>query len=345
MPPVGRFFSIVVFALAPWVGAVLGGWTEFAIVLACVWVPVLFAWWVVPPRNDLDWAPDQDRLAQIEFDGDHVTIRNLRRWVPAGSVPEGGATVADETRKTLEFAGSSVGEAGESIPEGGETVADETGRSAAEDGEITWYDRTFDLSEVRTVDYIVVPFGRVEALAHSFVTFGFSDGLHLPISVEVRRERPEVYNPVAGIYRQYEIMYVMGDERDLIGRRANVKHYPVYVYPVRATRRQVRNMLESMLHRAQKLGDHPEFYNTLINNCSTNILRHLNEIEGGRFPLGYRVIAPGLSAFWAYEHGLIDTDLPFQKAKELYRINERAAYGAGEVAWSKQIRRHTDLRD
>lgn len=212
------------------------------------------------------------------------------------------------------------------------------------DFDVRWTERTYTLDAIRSVDYVVVPFGKFQGMAHSFLTFGFEDGRHIAISAETRREEREAYNPIRGLLRQYEIVYVIGDERDLIGLRANVRKNTVYMYPIRATQAQVQALFESMLHRANALSREPEFYNTLFNNCATNIQRHVNELLEAPHPYTLRVAVPGYSARFAYEHGLIDTDKRFSEAREHFRINARSAWIAdGEPdpegrKWSAQIR-------
>ena len=211
------------------------------------------------------------------------------------------------------------------------------------DFDVVWETRRYRLDELRTVDYVVEPFGVLHGMAHTLLSFGFGDGRYLAISVEVRRERPEIFGPVKGLFRQYELMYVIGDERDLIGLRANIRRDAVYVYPTRASPAQVQDLFRSMLNRANALAENPEFYNTLTNNCATNILDHANELLPERVPFTLRVAIPGLSAKFAYDHGLFATDLPFAEAREKYRINDRSAFipeveDPDGVKWSAQIR-------
>lgn len=212
------------------------------------------------------------------------------------------------------------------------------------DFDIRWAARTYALDEIRSVDYVMVPFGKFQGMAHSFLTFGFDDGRHVSISVEIRREKPEVFGPIRGMLRQYEIMYVVGDERDLIGLRSNIRKNSVYLYPIRATRRQIRDLFVSMLRRANELAQTPEFYNTLVNNCATNILKHVNELLDDPHPYTLRVAVPGYSARYAYDHGLIDTDESFLKAREGFRINARSGWVEEDSSdpegrmWSAQIR-------
>ncbi len=212
------------------------------------------------------------------------------------------------------------------------------------DFDVAWVERTYSVDAVRSVDYIVEPFGVLYGMAHTFVSFGFDDGRYIAVSVEVRREKPEIFGPVKGLFRQYELMYVIGDERDLIGMRANIRRDAVHVYPTTATREQARALFVSMLGRANKLAREPEFYNTLVNNCATNILDHINELVDEPLPYTLRVAIPGFSARYAFDRGLIATSLGFEEAREVYKINGRSDFPPGVhedeegTRWSRQIR-------
>ena len=183
------------------------------------------------------------------------------------------------------------------------------------------------------------PFGDMKGPAHTLVSFGFSDGSYLAISVELRREPGEKFSPVKGLLKQYELMYVVADERDVIRLRTNHRHDDVFLYPVRAGAEQRRRLFVSMLERANALREHPEFYNTLTNTCTTNIVRHVNEIAPQKVPFSYKVLLPGYSDRLAYDLGLLDTDLPFGEAKARYHINARALRYADDPAFSTLIRR------
>ncbi|HEU4828957.1 MAG TPA: DUF4105 domain-containing protein [Gemmatimonadales bacterium] len=210
---------------------------------------------------------------------------------------------------------------------------------STEDFTVSHYDRSFDLGELETVWYLVEPFGDMKGPAHTLVSFGFSDGSYLAISVELRREPGEKFSPVKGLLKQYELMYVVADERDVIRLRTSHRHDDVYLYPVRADADQRRRLFISMLERANALREHPEFYNTLTNTCTTNIVRHVNEIAPQKVPFSYKVLLPGYSDRLAYDLGLIDTDLPFDAAKARYHINARALRHADDPAFSELIRR------
>jgi hypothetical protein len=122
--------------------------------------------------------------------------------------------------------------------------------------------RTYDLNRLDSVWFVVERFGEMAGMAHTFLSFGFGDEF-VAISVEIRKERGETFSPVKGLLRQYELMYVIGDERDLIGLRTNYRRDIVYLYPVKTTREKMRRVFLDMLERANELAVRPEFYNVL----------------------------------------------------------------------------------
>ncbi len=204
--------------------------------------------------------------------------------------------------------------------------------------EVRWHEKDYDLDAIRTVDFVVVPFASWRGPAHTFLTFGFEGGEQVAISVEARKEQGEAYSPLRGLFRQYEIVYVVGDERDLIGLRLNVRKNPVYLFPIRATKQQAQAMFVSMLHRANRLAGRPEFYNTATNNCCTNIARHLEEVTGRRLPFDLRVHVPGYSDRLALEMGLIDFDGSLVEARDRFLVRQVPPLVLDARAWSKSVR-------
>ncbi|MEY3783701.1 MAG: hypothetical protein RLZZ230_23 [Candidatus Parcubacteria bacterium] len=206
-------------------------------------------------------------------------------------------------------------------------------------GEYTpaYYNKTFDLSELETVDYIVEPFNGIGA-AHTFLSFGFSTGDYLAVSVEIRKEVGESFSPLKGILRNYEIMYVVADERDVIKLRTNFRKDDVYLYPVKTTKENMQKVFVDIMNRINTLKDKPEFYNTLTNTCTTNIVSHVNTIVPGRIPHDLRLLLPKNSDELAYELGLIDTSLPLEELRRKHRINELAEQYADSLDFSQKIR-------
>jgi hypothetical protein len=199
-------------------------------------------------------------------------------------------------------------------------------------------ERTYDLDHVQRVWFGLSPFNRDwRGPAHAFLTFQFSDGQYVGVSVEARREAGEKYSIWKGALRQYELIYVIAEERDLVGVRV-VKDDPVYLYPMRATPQQARALLVRMLRRAQQVERRPEFYNTFSNNCTTNILDPVNEIADKDIPFGLEILLPGYSDKLAHDRGLIDTDLPLDQARARFEVNARARAAIAAPDFSARIR-------
>ena len=207
------------------------------------------------------------------------------------------------------------------------------------DFDVAYYDATYDLSTLDSVWYMVEPFaGYGAGAAHTLVSFGFSDGRYLAVSVEIRKEKGESFSALKGLFRQYELMYVIADERDLIKLRSNHRKDDVYLYPVVTSPENRLTLFTSMLTRANALATEPEFYNTLTSTCTTNIVSHINEIVPGRVPLSYKVLMPAYSDELAYRIGLLDTSVPLGELRAKYHINKRAFTYADDPLFSKRIR-------
>lgn len=200
-----------------------------------------------------------------------------------------------------------------------------------------YYDTTVKLSDLTRVDFIVEPFGSVGA-AHTFVSFGFKDGQQLAVSAEIRKEMGETFSPWLGALRQYELMYVIADERDVIGLRANHRQHDVYLYPTTATMEEGRQLFVNMLTRANALMATPEFYNTVTSNCTTNIVHHINELRDEPLKYDWRMLLPAESDALAQELGFITPGQSIEEARARYRINDRAALSAEAADFSARIR-------
>ncbi|MEY2664418.1 MAG: hypothetical protein RIT04_226 [Candidatus Parcubacteria bacterium] len=200
-----------------------------------------------------------------------------------------------------------------------------------------YYDKKFDLNELKSVDYIVEPFGNMGA-AHTFLSFGFNNGEYVAISVEIRKEVGESFSPILGLLRNYELMYVIADERDVVKLRTNYRKDTVYLYPVTVTIDKMRLLFVDMLTRANNLREEPEFYNTLTSTCTTNIASHINDISPNKIPRDLRLLLPENSDELAYELGFIDNSVPLEELRKKHLINEKAELHAESPDFSKLIR-------
>jgi Domain of unknown function (DUF4105) len=201
-----------------------------------------------------------------------------------------------------------------------------------------WYDATFDVGDVRTVD-LVSSYWMGDAIAHIFVSFGFTGDRYVAISVETRKERGEAYSTLAGFFKQYELVYVVGDERDLIGVRTNIRqpHEDVYLYRAQVPRENVKRLFLDYVRELDELKEHPAFYNTATTNCTTNVFLH-TRVNPGSPPFSWKILLSGYTPQYAYELGRLDTSLPFPELRRRSHVNERAQAAGTSADFSRRIR-------
>jgi hypothetical protein len=204
------------------------------------------------------------------------------------------------------------------------------------DYEQRWETRTYNLDRIRGVDLFLSFWGPTQ-IAHTIASWDFDDGQHLAISIETRKEKGESYSALRGFFRQYELYYVVGDERDVVGLRANYRGEQVFLYHIRVSPSQARALLVDYLDEINHLAEHPQWYNALTQNCTTSIREHVQNIgAGGR--LDWRLLANGRLDQLLYERGQIDTRLPFQELREISNITERAKAVGDYPDFSTRIR-------
>ncbi len=185
-----------------------------------------------------------------------------------------------------------------------------------------YYDATFNLNDIRTIDLIIVPFRAMPRVAHVESSFGFADGRHLGMSIEARYEEGEKYDPVGAGLNQFELIYVFADERDLIRLGTDVHKNDVHVYRLRFEPHEVRTMFLEAIQRANALAAKPEFYHPLKNSCVTNLIAHVNKARPNAIPKEYRTLLPGLMDNYLYDLKLIDTTAStFKESKENAKVN------------------------
>ncbi|MEI7688396.1 MAG: DUF4105 domain-containing protein [Planctomycetota bacterium] len=185
-----------------------------------------------------------------------------------------------------------------------------------------FYDRVYDMNAINSVYYVVVPLAQLDGVAHVFLCFGFTDGQHVAISVEGRRVKDRPYRVIASMFHQYQLIYVIGDERDVVGVRGSVWGQPVRFYPATSTPERKRALFLDMMQRAHSLEEHPEYYNLITNNCMNNITDHIRALGYRPLPPDWRLLLTGFSDRAAFDLGYFDTDLSFENARIAFRIDE-----------------------
>lgn len=203
-----------------------------------------------------------------------------------------------------------------------------------------WYDKRFDLNKLESVDLIAV-YWMGPDIAHLFQSFAFSDGSHLAISIEARKQKGEAYSTSKGFFRQYGLYYVVADERDVIRLRTNYRHDPpeeVYVYPMNLAVENVRRLFLEYMIKMNELNSSPVFYNTLTTNCSTNIWLN-SRVNPQHLPFSWQILASGHFPEFLYEHGrLASGGLSFSALQQQVHVNARAHAADTAADFSRRIR-------
>jgi hypothetical protein len=204
------------------------------------------------------------------------------------------------------------------------------------DFDVRWEDRTYDLAQLQSLDLLMSYWGPVD-YCHTFLSFGFADGEHLAVSVETRKEVGESYSTWGGFFKRFELVYVYGDERDLIGVRAVHRGENVYLYRLRASRERLRELFHSYADFANGLAAEPQFYGVLRNSCGVNILHRV--AETGRVVLVGRDAL--LNGHWdknLHDRGALDPTLPFEELRKRSLIDARAKEAPDAPDFSRRIR-------
>jgi hypothetical protein len=197
-------------------------------------------------------------------------------------------------------------------------------------------EREIQLSHLTALDFYVSYF-MTGPVGHTFLSFIFDNAPPLSISIETRPEVGEGFDPIASMFKQFELIYVVGDERDLVGVRTNQRHEAVYLYRLNTSPDDVRRLLLIYLARINELADRPEFYHLLTNSCTINIVRYAN--AAGRVGrLDIRHMLNGLVDGYLYYSGRIDTTLPFEELRQRSLINDAAQAADGAPDFSRRIR-------
>ncbi|MDO8480365.1 MAG: DUF4105 domain-containing protein, partial [Nanoarchaeota archaeon] len=177
------------------------------VIVFLVFSVLVILWGTRVPSNDRDWSPDQNVLSYGTFEGNLVTLHNIRNFT---------------YRSTTDY-------------------------------DLQYYDKTYNVSQIRTVDYLVEPFSGIQGFAHTFYSFGFDTGDYVAISVEIRKEKGERFSSIKGMLRTYELMYVIADERDVIKLRSNYRKDEVYLYPLKLPKEIIGDVFVDMVYKANDL--------------------------------------------------------------------------------------------
>jgi len=209
-------------------------------------------------------------------------------------------------------------------------------RASDTDFEERWETRTYDLDQIKGLDLFVSYWGPV-LYAHTIVSWEFADGRQLAVSIETRKEKGEEYSALLGFFRQYELYYVVADERDVVGVRTNHRGEQVFLYSLRTRPMVARALLLQYLREINTLARTPKWYNALMTNCTTVIFHHVKAIQPDD-PWDWRWLVNGRFDELLYEGSIVNTSLPFAEFRQQSEITDKAKAAGASPDFSRLIR-------
>ncbi|HEY9215506.1 MAG TPA: DUF4105 domain-containing protein [Ancylobacter sp.] len=201
-----------------------------------------------------------------------------------------------------------------------------------------WETRRYEPDAITSVDLFTSVWGN-PAIAHTLISFGFSDGQHLVFSAEIRRERGEEFSEIGGFFKQFELVMIAATESDIVRLRTNMRREDVHLYPLRMSPERARELFVSFLQMGNDLARQPKFYQTVTSNCTTVIFKLARLVNPG-IPLDWRILVSGYLPEYLYDHGLIANDRPFEEIKAGAAISPRALKQPDAADFSAMIRRN-----
>ncbi len=205
-------------------------------------------------------------------------------------------------------------------------------------------DRTYDLSQLESMDVVLSYWDGNREIAHVIMSFAFADGGRVAVSIETRPEKGEGYSTIGGFFKQFELIYVVADERDVVQLRTNYRKEDVYLYPTRLVPAEARAMLVQLLHDATELIERPRFYDVITHNCTTAWTVIAEEASGRKVAFDRRLLLNGYVDQMMYERGRLVGDashgLPYDEMRRLHGITAIAQPYRGDPEFSRKVRAH-----
>lgn len=203
-----------------------------------------------------------------------------------------------------------------------------------------WETRRYALDRLESVDLVSSVWSN-PAIAHTLISFGFSEGDHVVFSAEIRRKRNESFSEIGGFFKEFELVMIAATEKDIVRLRTDVRRENVSLFSLGLSREKARELFVSYIEKANELADEPEFYQTITTNCTTVIFELARLIEPG-MPLDWRILISGYLPDYLYDHGLIRTDLPLEEIKRKAAIVPHTQGLISAANFSTTIRKGND---
>ncbi|WP_373987560.1 DUF4105 domain-containing protein [Duganella sp. BuS-21] len=199
-----------------------------------------------------------------------------------------------------------------------------------------WEPRQYNLDQLRSVD-VALSYWMGPAIAHTLVSFGFSDGRYLTFSIEIRKERGESFDALAGFFKRYETVLIAADERDILRVRTNARGEDMWLYRLRMPPATMRSLFMAYLDEGVQLKREPRFYNTLTGNCTTIVYQMARRVTSG-LPLDWRLLASGYLDRYLYDIGALAGHGDFDTLRQKAHITAKARAADQAEGFSARIR-------
>jgi hypothetical protein len=276
------------------IGLGFAHWRKRLLTVYSIGFAAILTWWfLISPSNEREWQPDVAKLAYATFDGDTVTVHNIRNF---------------DYRSEFDY-------------------------------QPGYYTKSYDLNKLEGIDLIAV-YWMGPAIAHTFLSFNFAYGEHLAVSIEARKELGEGYSTIKGFFRQYELVYIVADERDVVRLRTNYRKNPpeeVYIYRLQGPKENAQRLFVEYMNKINELTKEPEFYNTMLDNCTTAIWLRAR-INPEHLPFSWKILLSGYVPEYLYESKRLDSSIPFSELQRQAHINGRAHVADKAPDFSMRIR-------
>ena len=200
-----------------------------------------------------------------------------------------------------------------------------------------WATRHYDLSSLTSVD-LILAYWDGPMLAHTIVSFGFDKGDHIAFSAEIRPEAHENFSALGGFFRQFELVLIGADERDVVKLRTTIRREDVYLYPLAMPQSAMRALFLSFVSLGNDLAAEPRFYNTITTNCTTAVFRLMRALDPGRLPLDWRVLVSGYLPGYIFDRQPHPPGMTLDQFRSAAAISERAQAAGAALDFSSRIR-------
>ncbi len=199
-----------------------------------------------------------------------------------------------------------------------------------------WDTRRYDLATLSSVD-LILAYWDGPALAHTIVSFGFDNGDHVAFSAEIRPEAHESFSAIGGFFREFELVLIGADERDVVRLRTTIRKEDVYLYPLAIPKPAMRVLFLSFVTLGNELAAEPRFYNTLTTNCTTVVFRLVQALDPGGLPFDWRILVSGFLPGYIFDRQP-HPNMTLDEFRSRAALSERALAAGAALDFSSRIR-------